>query len=1255
MNKKAFIAVCLLIAALVGGGIWFSGMSRRSQARDAAQLQQMRAALAETENLNPEKAAALWQQVLDVRPGDPDILQNLAVSRVSRLITMTARLEDRSLDEEQRQTIVRQLPAAIIEAREAVDALQDAAETSGQTRRSIVAAWLRTEVEAAEANQLSEAEKRAALRRTVERLAAQLAASPQALILSGPLDLYAQHVQDPIEGLPEDLADTLADAFLAASETHPRNLFVALKALEYAILAQDKRAAAVARKSGELAEPIGEMIREDAAKLGKTPQQLAGAIAEQVEAAQWRRAEALRMPWYNILNSTEALRTDRRRANPNVLDLVVTESVNELSAKLAAQSPPPRASGPLALAISEPLTEGLHGSDAARSARAVCTVDFDLRGTPEIAVAGGERLQILALGDGDRWRPVAESPIPAGVRGLTVADLFIVDGSSPQRIKIQGGEAAGLDAEALARQSRGHNTFPSLMVWGSEGISIVRIDGRSGTAADDVLLPPANPTGLEAIRDVTAVAPGDIDADGDLDLIIATRATGVGVWINRGNMSFFPLAAHSQLPPANEAVVDMAIGDFDRDLDLDILTVAESGIVGWLENLLHLQLRWSPIDGLTPLEAGRGVAMVEWDGNVSWDVVFSGAQTLGVATTSTLDAGVIRVVDSETVASGGRLIVGDFNNDSWPDLFTYDEAGGRIVAGGPGELESSAPLPLTELEIDDAAAADFDGDGRIDLVFVSEGVTRLMMNRTKDVGHYLDVRMTGIDDNATGRVNHYAIGSVLELRFGPHYRAQVITDRTTHFGIDGYRGADTLRAILTNGITQNVIDPPIDTTLVEIQTLKGSCPYIYAWDGEKYAFVTDCLWAAPLGLQQARGKVVPDRPWEYLKLDGKFLAPLDGAYELRLTEELWELAYFDRVSLIAVDHPADVEIWTNEKVGPPEVVDPKVFAFAETRPIAGAVDARGADVTQLLSTADEKYVQGFDRRLLQGLCPPHWIDLDLGALDSDDRVLLVLTGWILPTDTSLNIQIDQNPHLNQVEPPSVWVPGAAGQWEQVIPAMGFPGGKTKTIVVELTGRFKASDPRVRIRTSAQIYWDEVKVAVNPPAVEIVSQPLQLESAEVCFHGFSGQLPRTPTQPHRYDYARVLTQPKWPPLRGALTRYGDCLSLLRRWDDSMVVIGAGDEIRLRFRFPGDPVQEGWERDFILHSVGWDKDADLNTLAGQSVEPLPFRQMQAYPPPAAQSAQAAKVEAKNAWHRNRYQSFRAFWTPSPGHERYPFQSR
>ena len=62
---------------------------------------------------------------------------------------------------------------------------------------------------------------------------------------------------------------------------------------------------------------------------------------------------------------------------------------------------------------------------------------------------------------------------------------------------------------------------------------------------------------------------------------------------------------------------------------------------------------------------------------------------------------------------------------------------------------------------------------------------------------------------------------------------------------------------------------------------------------------------------------------------------------------------------------------------------------------------------------------------------------------------------------------------------------------------------------------------------------------------------------------------------------------------------------------MIVMGPGDELTVEFNAPAEAPPTGWKRDFVLYNVGWDKDADLNTVYGQSSEPYPFKAMTKYP--------------------------------------------
>lgn len=253
-----------------------------------------------------------------------------------------------------------------------------------------------------------------------------------------------------------------------------------------------------------------------------------------------------------------------------------------------------------------------------------------------------------------------------------------------------------------------------------------------------------------------------------------------------------------------------------------------------------------------------------------------------------------------------------------------------------------------------------------------------------------------------------------------------------------------------------------------------------------------------------------------------------------------------------------------------------------------------------------------------------------------------MTGWILPTDTSLNIQIDQNPDLPAVEYPSVWVPDsqAEGGWRKAIPTMGFPGGKTKTIVVDVTEATNREDWRFRIATSAQIYWDAAELVIQTQAAQFREQSMPLMEAAVTRHGFSQAISATDS-PDSYDYDNAIMDEKWPPLSGPRTDLGDCTGLLESWDDRMVVLASGDEVRMKFRPPTEPLPAGWKRDFILHNVGWDKDADLNTLEGQSTLPLPYRGMTSYPPPADQAESTHQRLKTNADHLNRHVPMRTFW--------------
>ena len=198
--------------------------------------------------------------------------------------------------------------------------------------------------------------------------------------------------------------------------------------------------------------------------------------------------------------------------------------------------------------------------------------------------------------------------------------------------------------------------------------------------------------------------------------------------------------------------------------------------------------------------------------------------------------------------------------------------------------------------------------------------------------------------------------------------------------------------------------------------------------------------------------------------------------------------------------------------------------------------------------------------------------------------------------------------------PSVAVKDKTGQWKTVIDIIGIPAGKNKTITIDLTGKFLTDDRHVRIETDMQIYWDAAFFTVGAQDVPMITTELNPDSADLHYRGFSEMYRPNPHAPHLFDYQKVTKAAQWRDLEGFYTRYGDVNPLLQEVDDMYVILNAGDEITVDFdasRLP--PLKDGWIRDFILYSDGWDKDGDINTLTSQTVEPLPFHGMSKYPYP------------------------------------------
>jgi len=270
-------------------------------------------------------------------------------------------------------------------------------------------------------------------------------------------------------------------------------------------------------------------------------------------------------------------------------------------------------------------------------------------------------------------------------------------------------------------------------------------------------------------------------------------------------------------------------------------------------------------------------------------------------------------------------------------------------------------------------------------------------------------------------------------------------------------------------------------------------------------------------------------------------------------------------------------------------------------------------VLSFISKKDDIYLSDFDADKYQGVTEMKDLILDPGNTGSSGKLYLFLNGWIFPTDASINVALSQSSSL-KVSPPSVQVINKKGEWETVIDNPGFPMGKEKTVIADLTGKFLSADHRVRIRTNMEIYWDYIFFSGELSSAPVTSTFMVPVSADLHYRGFSRTFRKGGRYgPHWFDYSVVDTDPKWRDLSGNYTRYGDVLPLLMASDNKYIISNAGDETSVTFDAKTLPVvKSGWKRDFLIHSVGWVKDGDINTAFGNSVLPLPFHGMKSYPP-------------------------------------------
>lgn len=695
----------------------------------------------------------------------------------------------------------------------------------------------------------------------------------------------------------------------------------------------------------------------------------------------------------------------------------------------------------------------------------------------------------------------------------------------------------------------------------------------------------------------------DLDQDGDLDLY-----SGAQSYRNHsdGTFSRFPLKDQPSW------LRDAEFGDFDLDGDVDLVVIDPAGSL-----LLYSNLRQGHFDKVTEhvlaTQQASAVNLVDYDNDGDLDLLVTSdsAQVFKNNREAKFEKDHRTSFQGWKIDANSHPMFFDFDNDGLLDLFTTNSLQQNQ---GAGIFKSSGILLGTTSTC--ARAVDYDSDGDLDLLTCDKaGNLKLSRNDGGNLNHWLKVQLVALSAES-GKNNKYGIGSSVEVKAVGLDQLRAVTEPVTHFGLGQHARADVVRVVWTNGVPQNHILPVANQVLLEKQVLKGSCAFLYAWDGQKYSFVTDIMWRSALGMPLgimgggSTKYAFADSTDEYLKIPGSLVKPKDGEYTFQITEELWETSYMDRLKLIAVDHPDTFDIYVDEKFTPPPFPPLRIFTVSKKRLPLSAIDERGNNLLAQIRDKDERYISNLLPTRYQGITGTHELVLDPGDLSPSKHVMLYLQGWLFPTDASINFGVSQTRNIS-VQPPVLQVVDRNGQWQTVM-QFGFPMGKNKTAILDLTGKFLSKDHRIKIVTNMQIYWDRIFFSIDEPNGEFVQTSLDPHAADLHYRGFSKMYRKTRYSPHWFDYSTISSGQQWRDLTGSYTRYGDVQPLLLNSDDMYVIMNAGDEMTVRFDSSRLPkLKEGWTRDFIIYTDGWIKDGDLNTAYSQTVNPLPFHKMPGYP--------------------------------------------
>ncbi|MGE0190815.1 MAG: FG-GAP-like repeat-containing protein [Planctomycetota bacterium] len=751
----------------------------------------------------------------------------------------------------------------------------------------------------------------------------------------------------------------------------------------------------------------------------------------------------------------------------------------------------------------------------------------------------------------------------------------------------------------------------------------------------------------------------DADHDGDLDLFVVVPGGSDQMLRNLGEGTYEDVASELGLATLGGASVGAAFVDLDEDADLDLVIFRADGPPHVMRN--DRMDGWTKDATLAPVLAAtagaQALAVGDFDGDARMDLLVlrrDGPPRLLLAA----HPDIADEAFDAAVRPLGACVTGcfaDLDLDGHEDVLLA----GTEQGGGPFAVRRGQPLarrlgPEDDTKADRSpralCAVDLDGEGGIELVMTRTTGEHAIRRPLRPPGaHWLTVVPSGAE-GATGGVDDEGrpfdptgLGVSLDVQTGPYVQRRIVGAPSgwmasplprVHLGLGGAARADYVRFRWPDGVLQSEMEVPADQVwrVKKVKRKPSSCPVLFTWDGTSWRYVTDFLGTGGVGFLLEPGVYAPADPTEDVWIPPGALVEDGGLLKLRVLEPLEEVTWLDQLQLVAYDHPAGTEIWLDERFGGVVAATAKPWVVGERVAPKAARDDQGRDVLAHVSHVDRQWPEVPRERRFAGYAKDHALELDfgdaLGELPAGTSLVLCTYGWIDYTYSHVAYAAEQAGLA--LSPPALEVPDGQGEWRVAVADIGFPAGLPRPSTYDLTDVPEVRQGRFRLRTTMEIFYDQVFLAVAPTSAPTGRHVAPLGSAVLRRVGVPKETSPDGRLPMGWDLGQIEAGVPFRTMAGAYTRFGDVKPLLDGVDDRFVTMAVGDEVELAFEATTlPPVPEGHVRTYVLRSHGYCKDMDAYGAEPETVEPVPYGAMTSYPPPAPHPDAALRREMATEW--------------------------